>query len=141
MSTRLTNDLLAAALPIPVMLPASPQSPGVARTLLRGVLAEAIAPEALADIELMATELVTNAVTKAGTCCVLTVAVTEPDIVRISVADFSTQLPEAVVPDPDDVHGRGLLLVNALATRWGVEDAEPLGKSVWFEVPLDAEAQ
>jgi hypothetical protein len=33
----------------------------------------------------------------------------------------------------DDEGGRGLALVDALATRWGV-DADGAGKSVWFEV-------
>jgi hypothetical protein len=34
-------------------------------------------------------------------------------------------------------HGRGVLLVDALATRWGV-DQRAGGKTVWFELDLDA---
>ena len=136
MPTRLTNDLLTSALPIPVMLPVSPHSARVARTLLHGVLSGVIGPDLLADIELLTTELVTNAVTQAGTCCMVTISLPEPDVVRISVGDFTSRMPEAVVPDLDDVHGRGLVLVDSLASRWGVE-RQPTGKSVWFEMALD----
>jgi hypothetical protein len=35
----------------------------------------------------------------------------------------------------DDEHGRGLLLVDRLANRWGV-DSQPPGKRVWFELEI-----
>lgn len=59
-----------------------------------------------------------------------------PDGVRLEVSDTrSERLPEARPPqDPaDDESGRGLLLVGALAERWGVEPRSP-GKCVWADV-------
>ncbi|WP_189327549.1 ATP-binding protein, partial [Streptomyces flaveus] len=37
-------------------------------------------------------------------------------------------------PQPDDESGRGLLLIAALADRWGTEPYAPSGKTVWAEV-------
>lgn len=37
-------------------------------------------------------------------------------------------------PQPDDESGWGLLLVAALADRWGTELYAPSGKTVWAEV-------
>jgi len=39
------------------------------------------------------------------------------------------------VPDGEDEGGRGLLLVSALADKWGVADRKP-GKIVWCEFTL-----
>jgi hypothetical protein len=40
------------------------------------------------------------------------------------------------VPAADEDHGRGLLLVDALAARWGVTDRVGPGKTVWAECAL-----
>jgi two-component sensor histidine kinase len=61
-------------------------------------------------------------------------------LVRIEVADAASakQPPTAPPsPRPDGESGRGLLLVNALATRWGSAPRHPVGKTVWAEVPLN----
>jgi anti-sigma regulatory factor (Ser/Thr protein kinase) len=43
--------------------------------------------------------------------------------------------PVSPVPPTDQPHGRGLLIVDALATRWGVSrHAGKAGKTVWFEL-------
>ncbi|WP_245766873.1 ATP-binding protein [Streptomyces colonosanans] len=58
------------------------------------------------------------------------------DGIRLEVSDTRTErLPEPRPPqDPAaDESGRGLLLVEALADRWGVEPRSP-GKCVWAEV-------
>ncbi len=58
------------------------------------------------------------------------------EALRLEVSDTRTErLPELRLPrDPaDDECGRGLLLVEALACRWGVEPRSP-GKCVWAEV-------
>jgi hypothetical protein len=43
-------------------------------------------------------------------------------------------MPAPRTPAEEDTSGRGLGLVAALATAWGV-DERPGGKSVWFELP------
>jgi hypothetical protein len=43
-------------------------------------------------------------------------------------------VPSGEAATDDDESGRGLAIVDALASRWGVDRFEG-GKSVWFEVP------
>lgn len=53
---------------------------------------------------------------------------------RVTVSDPDLQVP---VPDlADDEHGRGLLIVSTLATRWG-ETKTLAGKIVWFELTTE----
>lgn len=60
--------------------------------------------------------------------------------VRVEVADASSTPPPTVVkaPAPDEVSGRGLVLVDVLADRWGAEPRDPVGKTVWAEVAVGA---
>lgn len=56
---------------------------------------------------------------------------------RIEVSDTRSEalpVPAAQPPGPDAESGRGLLLVQALATRWGVRE-RAVGKTVWAEIP------
>ncbi len=92
-------------------------------------------PELVADAVMAASELATNAVVHARTDFSVTVECT-PDCLRVTVSDAGPGLPELRPTGPLAETGRGLLLVNALATRWGVENA-PRGKVVWAE--FDAE--
>ncbi|MFE5032077.1 ATP-binding protein [Streptomyces sp. NPDC056683] len=58
-------------------------------------------------------------------------------LVRVEVADAAAaRRPPAAVPRafPDGESGRGLLLVDALALRWGWMPRRPVGKTVWAEV-------
>lgn len=59
------------------------------------------------------------------------------EALRIEVMDTrGDRLPEVRQPDGEDETGRGLLIVAALADRWGVElGPEPL-KTVWAELDL-----
>ncbi|GGW62274.1 ATP-binding protein [Streptomyces lucensis JCM 4490] len=62
-------------------------------------------------------------------------------LVRIEVADAAAaKRPPAAPPSshPEGESGRGLLLVDVLASRWGSAPRHPLGKTVWAEVPADA---
>ncbi|MGW1025049.1 ATP-binding protein [Streptomyces sp. NPDC002577] len=61
-------------------------------------------------------------------------------LVRTEVADAATtKRPPAAPPSshPDGESGRGLLLVDVLAVRWGSEPRHPVGKTVWAEVSID----
>jgi len=84
------------------------------------------------DIELVTTELVTNAVLHGGGLTRFHLRAL-PTGVRIEVADQSTEGP-VLVPGADDAGtGRGLVLVAKLAERWGVERTGH-GKVLWAEV-------
>lgn len=53
--------------------------------------------------------------------------------VRVEVTDASQTAPELRHRGPDATRGRGLVLVEALASAWG-HDLTPEGKTVWFVV-------
>lgn len=57
-------------------------------------------------------------------------------VLRIEVSDTHPAHPTRVRPSSNDTHGRGLVLVDAIATRWGVLDRTGPGKTVWAECPL-----
>lgn len=62
-------------------------------------------------------------------------------LVRVEVADAAAaKRPPAAPPSscPDGESGRGLLLVDVLAERWGWEPRDPVGKTVWADVPTEA---
>lgn len=52
---------------------------------------------------------------------------------RVEVADDNSRHPQRLEPDSDALDGRGMAIVAALASKWGVRD-DPYGKTVWFEV-------
>lgn len=110
-----------------------PTSVRAARRYVGTQLASAGFDAAAFVAELLVSELVTNAVLHARTP--MWVAV-EPrgEHVRISVVDESSLVPQPRSHSAESGTGRGLMLVERLATRWGVEPREP-GKAVWFELP------
>ncbi|MEU0804562.1 ATP-binding protein [Streptomyces sp. NPDC005970] len=58
------------------------------------------------------------------------------NLLRIAVSDAKGErLPRPRRPTADDNFGRGLLIVRALATRWGVRE-RTVGKEVWVELDL-----
>ena len=93
-----------------------------------------LADSALCDVELLSSELITNAVvhTQApSTVCVSW----NGEQLRVEVTDIDPQLPAACT-DPAELlaeSGRGLVLVRALAAEWGAQP-DPAGKRVWFAV-------
>jgi anti-sigma regulatory factor (Ser/Thr protein kinase) len=113
------------------------ESPSIAgaRRFVTGALGEVPGPVG-ADIALMVSELVTNAIRHAGTDFRVTVDRT-PAAVRVSVTDGAPGRPVALDPGPQDLSGRGLMIVDRLADAWGVDPARP-GKTVWFSIALGA---
>lgn len=89
----------------------------------------------VSDLQLVATELVTNAYVHGRPP--VRFALTRPGsngLLRIEVSDCGPALPQVRHPDLHTPHGRGLLLVAACSVRWGViTDAGP-GKTVWAEL-------
>ena len=104
-----------------------------ARALVRDLCATAaVGPQAVETAVLLVTELVSNAVEHGGGS-----AVVEADLddtrLRVSVADTDPRLPTAALAAIDAERGRGLLLVEALSSRWGATPQDG-GKTVWFEL-------
>ncbi|MFF1285438.1 ATP-binding protein [Streptomyces sp. NPDC058299] len=65
---------------------------------------------------------------------------TATGLVRIEVADAaSAKRPPTAPPSsyPEGESGRGLLLVDVLAARWGSAPRHPVGKTVWADVPIE----
>ena len=88
--------------------------------------------DAIPDAELLVSELVTNAVLHARSATRVTVE-RDGTTVRVSVCDDS---PDAAPPARTRARGghrRGLLLVDRIARRWGVDPSAD-GKCVWFEI-------
>ncbi len=117
-----------------VDLPPEPSSATRARTLTRERLEESCSRDTLDTVALLVTELVTNAILHARTPLLLTLE-SRPDHVRICVEDRSNDQPAVRSYESDAVTGRGLALVEQLASTWGV-DTTPSGKVVWCEVPV-----
>lgn len=99
-----------------------------ARRFVGSVLAEAGVDPEIA--QLLVSELVGNAVRHGQTP--VTVRVSVGQVVRVEVHDGNAVVPTLQAARGDDEAGRGLMLLDAMATRWGV-DSRPDGKVVWFE--------
>lgn len=90
--------------------------------------------EVSGDIELVVSELVTNALQ--AHCSRLTLALdAHHTFVRVATTDDAPGDPVRQQPTPEMAHGRGLMFVNAFSERWGVERAGD-GKTVWAELTL-----
>ena len=92
------------------------------------------------DVKLVVSELVTNAVQatldyELGSNVALVLAETNGELL-VLVWDAASDTPEPASPAVDDVHGRGLQIVSALANRWGTAPGEHGGKVVWAVVTL-----
>ncbi|WP_328319395.1 SpoIIE family protein phosphatase [Streptomyces sp. NBC_00388] len=109
------------------------QAPGRARRLVRRAL-ERWGLEEMSDaVELLVSEVVTNAVRYAERP--VTLRLLRTDVLRCEVGDDSPQLPRQRRARDTDEGGRGLFLVNRLTRRWGATRLST-GKVVWFEVQV-----
>ncbi|HVA43515.1 MAG TPA: ATP-binding protein [Acidimicrobiales bacterium] len=118
------------------------QPDATAASAARHFVGQALGPQLASDVvdavSLVASELVTNAVLHAGTTVRLSLARTEEGSVRIEVADQSPNRASPRHYSDDSATGRGLVLVGALARRWGVDPSEGGGgKTVWAEVDTE----
>jgi len=89
--------------------------------------------EDVAEAELVVSELASNAILHARREAFRVTLRHLGDGVKVEVFDFSRDMPALVSVGVDDVHGRGLVLVNAVSRAWGT-DRLPWGKRVWAEV-------
>jgi hypothetical protein len=116
----------------PWPMPWAPTACGHARQLVRHVLTRWGIAETACTAELLVSELVSNALRHA--CRPLHLTLERVSGVRCIVSDGCPAPPRHTAPGPEDEHGRGLELVDMLATRWGW-DRGSIGKSVWCELP------
>jgi anti-sigma regulatory factor (Ser/Thr protein kinase) len=125
-----------------VQLPHAPTSARAARWFVAATLHGWGLDALIEVVALLAGELVTNAIahTPATTVGIGLVVCLGDDAVRVEVHDTSPRLPElGGLAGWDTESGRGLGMVAALATRWGVDvnadgDGQGDGKTVWFQV-------
>jgi DNA-binding NarL/FixJ family response regulator len=89
----------------------------------------------LDDALLIVSELTTNAITHAHSPCGLRLVRT-PTTLRIEVVDEGAGSPEPQPPSTTEESGRGVHLVAALTSAWGIEVVEGEGKLVWAELPI-----
>jgi anti-sigma regulatory factor (Ser/Thr protein kinase) len=115
---------------------AEPTAPALARAWslaqLRGVLSDAMDEDLADDTALVVSELVTNAI-QAGASSASLELIIDAGRLRIAVSDDVPGHVEARDATPEDVHGRGLAIVAALAQDWGVRMSMD-GKIVWAEL-------
>ncbi|WP_406352622.1 ATP-binding protein [Streptomyces sp. NBC_00658] len=125
-------------------LPHDPRAARVARMTVRAALNGHGMREVLEVVELLTSELVTNAYQYAKGNASLRLAALGGGRLRVSVWDANPYVP-APFDEPsggrsrpvsvDAVSGRGLLLVRAWADLWGGEAlGRGAGKLLWFEV-------
>jgi len=121
-----------------LVLPSEPTSARSARRFLRRQLG-GLPEEVRANALLLCSELVSNAVTHGSGD--LRVAVDRAaHVLRVAVEDANRHLPvrrELTFDEPGmpPERGRGLVLLDAMASRWGAERSRD-GKWVWFELDL-----
>jgi anti-sigma regulatory factor (Ser/Thr protein kinase) len=115
-------------------LPPALASAASARHLVRDALTQA-GVDCWATVDtavLLVSEVVTNAVVHAHTPVDVHIAVRGP-VVRIEARDGSTTPPRLPHVDAGATSGRGLAMVDELASSWG-SVVGPDGKTVWFEL-------
>ncbi len=114
--------------------PGDPEALSQARHMIRAAVRAWGSGQRADEIELVADELITNALMHTEGAAVVTLRVLSgADLrLRVEVEDSSSALPRRREAGADGVSGRGLLLVELLTDVWGVE-ARGGGKCVWCE--------
>lgn len=122
-------------------IPGGPKAAGAARDTVARVVQHV--PEHLADdVRLLVSELVTNSVRHAGMSESEDVHILlscRDDVIRVEVSDTGPgfDAPSRPSPRPDRAGGWGLVFLDRISDRWGV-DSVPRGTRVWFEIDVRA---
>lgn len=119
-------------------LVAGPAGVRQARGLVRRQLLEVGRSDLVDTGELLASELVTNALLHVGTWVDLDV-VASSECLQVNVSDASPELPRVSAYSLSAGTGRGLRMVQSLADSWGAEPTAAGGKTVWFRVSSNHE--
>ena len=112
------------------------RSPAEAQRARREVaeVCDGVPEDVLGTAQLLTSELFTNALDHGHGAITLEV-VCLPDSLLVEVSDANPERPQVKPMTVNDVRGRGLMIMDALAEDWGVEPAEDgQGKKVWFKL-------
>ncbi|MEU9064059.1 SpoIIE family protein phosphatase [Streptomyces sp. NPDC048430] len=114
---------------------ADPQGLSEARSIVRQALTDWELAGLADDAELVTGELLVNVLLHTEGGAVLTLEVLPEPVrrIRLSVQDRSSVWPRRRTPGETSTSGRGLLLLDAVAERWGIEPRGE-GKAVWCEI-------
>lgn len=108
-------------------------SSAAARRFMEETLSRWECADVLDVVNLLVSELVTNAVVHGGSEAEVSVMLT-PNALRVEVGDHDDFVPTPKSADDDwATSGRGLALVEAMAKAWGIDRTDD-GKVIWFEV-------
>lgn len=120
-------------------LPHDREAPAAAREVVDSVLADRLSGERLAELRLVVSELVTNAVRHGAArdgFVELLVEVRDA-VAHVEVTDGGEGFDApADAPELEEPGGWGLVVVDRLAARWGVEGGR--ATRVWADLALDA---
>jgi anti-sigma regulatory factor (Ser/Thr protein kinase) len=126
-------------------LAAYPTAPACARGHARSVALEWGLADLADTAEILASELVTNALQASRRLRTPQVSVVRFWVVSdgvslvIYVGDGSPERPTRQEPDPGDESGRGLMIVDALGASWGSYETDD-GKIVWVQISTQTSA-
>ncbi|PPK92665.1 PAS domain-containing protein [Kineococcus xinjiangensis] len=116
-----------------LLLDPDPAAVRQARTFVHDYCCHLQTSEDICDtLTLLVSEVVTNAISHGRSQARLQVSST-PSTMRVEVSDDDSRLPVLAPADPDALGGRGLAMVDLLASAWGVRE-EAIGKTVWVEL-------
>ncbi len=110
-------------------------SPGDARLFVTAWAREWGYRSLIPAAALLTSELATNAVVHAAAPFEVKVVNTGHGI-HVTVTDPSAERVTMRVPEEVREHGRGLRVVDAVASSWGVDQLDGVGKTVWFELDV-----
>jgi anti-sigma regulatory factor (Ser/Thr protein kinase) len=116
-----------------VVLPDGPRGVALARSFTSELLAQWGLDTYLDSARLLVSELVANAVLHARGPTALELT-HHGDVLRVAVADAGEGMPDLQVMDFGSEGGRGLHIVSALSSAWGVDSLDDGGKLIWAEL-------
>jgi anti-sigma regulatory factor (Ser/Thr protein kinase) len=115
-----------------------PIAPALARAAVGGTLPETVPLDKRADIMLLVSEVVTNAVRYGGSEAADEIVVgveARAGRLRVEVVNRGRTFEAAEQREPERASGWGLYLLNRLTSDWGIE-ARASSIVVWFEVSV-----
>jgi len=83
------------------------------------------------ELEVVFSELVTNAIRHAGAAAVIECRLLGSGAFEVAVTDHGDGIPAPVLPYEGATRGHGMRIVDSLSDTWGVRPGGAGGKTVW----------